>query len=130
MGLDELIDVAEDGVGAAASDLRSTLDPETRGASPRGKHRMSEGGQRGLPQRAPVAGAGDVTSFCGAPVAKIHVELDELDAIGTDRVLRKNEANSENLLRRAARETSSALATSLLQILGPFNYVRRIQFAS
>lgn len=51
--------------------------------------------------------------------------LDQIDEIGVGGVLQESAEKLTRNMQGEARETCSALATSLLQTLGPFNYVSR-----
>lgn len=112
-GLDELIDAAEDNIkgttpkitlslgGAAAT---SVLNPAIK----------SPGNGRSAPS--------DATSRRGLGT-NTELGLDQIDEIGVDGVLREGASALAQNIQREAMENCSALATSLLQTLGPFNYV-------
>ncbi|CAN0136460.1 unnamed protein product [Laminaria digitata] len=57
------------------------------------------------------------------PAAGGELGLDEIDEVGVDGVLRGRSEALAKSMQEESRETCSALATSLLQALGPFNYV-------
>lgn len=115
VGLDELIDAAEDTAGQSNS-RRSTPLPAS-GAAKRpasASLRAVAPGTRGK-QDAPTAARG--------PMADVQLDLDQIDQIGVDGVLREGAEALSRSMKGQARDNCSALATSLLQSLGPFNYV-------
>ncbi|CAN0454447.1 unnamed protein product [Ectocarpus sp. 12 AP-2014] len=57
------------------------------------------------------------------PATDGELGLDKIDEIGVDGVLREDSEALALRMQAESRETCSALATSLLQSLGPFNYV-------
>lgn len=59
------------------------------------------------------------------PATDEELGLDQIDEIGVDGVLRQSSDALALRMQGESRKTCSALATSLLQALGPFNYVRQ-----
>lgn len=59
------------------------------------------------------------------PATDEELGLDQIDEIGVDGVLRQTSDALAMRMKGESRKTCSALATSLLQALGPFNYVRQ-----
>lgn len=57
------------------------------------------------------------------PAADVQLGLDQIDEIGVDGVLQQSAEALARKMKRESRKTCSSLATSLLQTLGPFNYV-------
>ena len=63
------------------------------------------------------------------PAADGELGLDQIDEVGVDSVLQGRSDALTRSMREESRETCSALATSLLQALGPFNYVSQRNFS-
>lgn len=134
VGLDQLIDAAEDKTiqdntnnrdVTATDGLGPRKPPPTVGSpSPRGVVKSTR-----LPAvPSPKGGRGGISSPSGAvrargPAADVELGLDQIDEIGVDGVIRESTDALRRRMKGESRETCSALATSLLQSLGPFNYV-------
>lgn len=59
------------------------------------------------------------------PATDEELGLDQIDEVGVNEVLRQSSDALALRMQGESRKTCSALATSLLQALGPFNYVRQ-----
>lgn len=77
----------------------------------------------GVARASPLPGPQSVTGPPRGPATDGELGLDKIDEIGVDGVLREDSEALELRMQAESRETCSALATSLLQALGPFNYV-------
>lgn len=98
----------------------------------------SGGGQTGATiaisstaKRRPGSGSSATSSSQGASrrglgAKNVDLGLDQIDEIGVGGVLQESAVTLTRNMQGEARETCSALATSLLQTLGPFNYVSMV----
>ena len=108
-----------------------TLPPESAAIT------MSSGGGRtgatiatsSAAKRRPGSGSSATSSSRGGSrrglgTKNVDLGLDQIDEIGVGGVLQESAGALTRNMQGEARETCSALAISLLQTLGPFNYVR------
>lgn len=158
VGLDQLIDAAEDNDNAAYGSDHSKQQQITNGGKggPGGlenarQHHRSKAVVRDapFPSRADVVGKSAkkkhnnllvmpgtasalppprslppiVGSPQRGPATDGELGLDQIDEIGVDGVLQESSDALALRMQGESRETCSALAMSLLQTLGPFNYV-------
>lgn len=116
VALDQLVDAAEDRRPEQDSDRDSTsltLPALATVGTP----------SMGLTiDQSPLSHGGPASSREKA--VSVELGLDQIDEIGLDGVLRESTGTLSRSIQEEARKTCSALATSLLQTLGPFNYVR------
>lgn len=133
VGLDQLIDAAED---KNIQDNNNRDVPTIDGVGPRkppppigSPSSRGEGNSTLLPAvSSSKGGRGGISTPSGAvcargPAADVELGLDQIDEIGVDGVIRESTEALRRSMKGKSRETCSALATSLLQSLGPFNYV-------
>ncbi|CAM9320335.1 unnamed protein product, partial [Hapterophycus canaliculatus] len=141
VGLDQLIDAAEDsydgksGLGGAENERKHCTQPAVRGAP--FPSRSEAGGKIATKKRNHLPVKPGMTSDLPPPRSLPPMDgspsrgpstdgelgLDQIDEVGVDGVLRESSDALTLRLQHESRETCSALATSLLQALGPFNYV-------
>lgn len=139
VGLDQLIDAAEDSNGGSSGSLRAT-DQETAtthqstagGTKDARQHRSKTtkkhplqampGSASARPSPPPLPATGSPPR---GPATDGELGVDLIDEIGVDGVLRRSSDELALRMQGESRETCSSLATSLLQALGPFNYVSR-----
>lgn len=112
-GLDQLIDAAED--SGTDNTSKVTLPPGETAATSMMTPTIKIPGS-GSGARSGAASRRGLGTNSG-------LGLDQMDEIGVDGVLRESAATLAQSMQKEARENCSALATSLLQTLGPFNYV-------
>ncbi|CAM9262946.1 unnamed protein product, partial [Ectocarpus fasciculatus] len=153
VGLDQLIDAAEDSsntsiYGTVQEEPASTTNSPMSGAKNAG-HRSKiavwggvppsaspgDGGQGmtkkskylsampGVARSSPLPGPQSAAGPPRGPATDGELGLDKIDEVGVDGVLREDSEALAQRMQAESRETCSALATSLLQALGPFNYV-------
>lgn len=136
VGLDQLIDAAEDNTDNRSTHRHhqhtagGTKDASQHRTKAKKKHHlpaMPGSATSGLPspRSPPIAG-----SSPRGPATDGELGLDQIDQIGVDGVLRQSSDALALRMQGESRKTCSALATSLLQALGPFNYVSRSQSIS
>lgn len=77
----------------------------------------------GVACASPLPGPQSAADPPRGPANDGELGLDKIDEIGVDGVLREDSEALTLRMQAESRETCSALATSLLQALGPFNYV-------
>lgn len=74
-----------------------------------------------------ISNVSTVSARPTAPREPVSVERllgrDKIDEIGVKEVLRESQEATARKIERDSRETCSEIAKSLLQVLGPFNYV-------
>ncbi|CAM9414363.1 unnamed protein product [Discosporangium mesarthrocarpum] len=126
VGLDEHLAAAEDtentaavgGVGAPPhlSQRGKTSSPVT-GGTPRPQMRTA------IPNGGAGVGVPAGAIHRRGPAADMELGIDLIDEVGVEGVLRKGSEALDVAMKGDSRVTCSALATSLLQTLGPFNYV-------
>lgn len=120
VGLDQIIDAAEDtGELPGANEVKHALTLPLLAAPS-----MKPGELR--PEM--ISGLSAVSARPAAPrepAASVErlLERDQINEIGIKGVLRESAEATERKIERDLRETCSEIATSLLQVLGPFNYV-------
>lgn len=132
VGLDRLIDAAEDSSGGpeqesdsyGGSSVVAAVKFDTREQP---KLTLTKNLMRNHKTRLPAVQGASASSprsacFRELPV-KPRLGLDEIDEIGVDGVLQQGAQVLGRRMQGESKETCSALATSLLQALGPFNYV-------
>lgn len=118
MGLDQLIDAAEGKSGAEQENDKNLGTAST----------IKQGVPTGRSKKRLLAMTGTSRSSqrpadWNGPTADTELGLDKIDVIGVDGVLQESSEELARNMQNEPRETCSALATSLLQALGPFNYV-------
>lgn len=157
VGLDQLIDAAEDSYNSMGGDIYNkqqrtnksgkkahggveTAEQHRSKAAMRGApspFRSGSGGKSATEKQHHLSEMPGMTStlpptrslppIVGAtvrgPATDGELGLDNIDEIGVDGVLRESSDALTLRMEGESRETCSALATSLLQALGPFNYV-------
>ena len=142
VGLDQLIDAAEDDNDGSSSTRRtlqettttghqhvagSTKDASQHRSKTKKKHHlpaMPGSATASVPSPRPPLTAGSPSR---GPATDGELGLDQIDQIGVDGVLRQSSDALRLRMQGESRKTCSALATSLLQALGPFNYVSHSQ---
>lgn len=141
VGLDQLIDAAEDDndsgstrrtrqektITSHENAAGSTKDASQHRSKTKKKHHLpampgSATSSVPSPRSPPKVG-----SPSRGPATDGELGLDQIDQIGVDGVLRQSSDALALRMQGESRKTCSALATSLLQALGPFNYVSHSQ---
>lgn len=141
VGLDQLIDAAEDDDNGCSScsqraDQETAKTPGHQSAAGTTKdarqHRSKtteKHPRQAMPGSASARPSSRPTppSSTGSPprgpATDGELGLDQIDEVGVDGVLRRSSDALALRMQEESRQTCSALATSLLQALGPFNYV-------
>lgn len=130
VALDELVDAAEDLSWAETKDSSYFLSGASAPCPAAGTATNRSKNQQTIPRatistdRVTQQHSGNKLTCCRrGPAADVDLGLDQIDEVGVDGVLRERAATLSRSIQGEARETCAALATSLLQILGPFNYV-------
>lgn len=137
VGLDQLIDAAED--DNESSSTRTTHRENTiashqhmAGSAKDARQHRSQAKKKYHLPAMPGSATSSLPSPRSSPTAGPpprgpatdgKLGLDQIDQIGVDGVLRQSSDALALRMHGESRKTCSALATSLLQALGPFNYV-------
>lgn len=141
VGLDQLIDAAEDDNDSSSSVHRTHQETMITGhqhtagnTKDTSQHRSKTKKKHHLPAM-PGSAASSLPSprspptTCSpprGPATDGELGLDQIDQIGVDGVLRQSSNALALRMQGESRKTCSALAISLLQALGPFNYVSHL----
>jgi len=141
VGLDQLIDAAEDNNGGSSGSLRANQEPATTpdhqsaaGSTKDARTHRSKTVKKQTPQVMPGSASARSSlqpppptagSPLRGPATDGDLGLDQIDEVGVDDVQQSSDALALRM-QAESRETCSALATSLLQALGPFNYVSQL----
>ncbi len=146
VGLDQLIDAAEDDNGGSTYSARADQETATTpghqsaaGGTKDARQHRSKATKKHPPQAMPGSTSArpspqqqpppppppppSTGSPPRGPATDGELGLDEIDEVGVDGVLRQSSEALALRMEGESRQTCSALATSLLQALGPFNYV-------
>lgn len=141
VGLDQLIDAAEDDNDSSSTrrtrqettlishqhTAGGTKDASQHRSKTKKKHHlpaMPGSATSNLPSPRSPSAAGSPPR---GPATDGELGLDQIDQIGVDGMLRQSSDALALRMQGESRKTCSALATSLLQALGPFNYVSHSQ---
>lgn len=141
VGLDHLIDAAEDDNDCTSThrthqETMITINKHTAGGTKdASQHRSMTKKKHHLPAMpgsatsslAPPRSPPPAGSSPRGPATDGELGLDQIDQIGVDGVLRQSSDALALRMQGESRKTCSALAISLLQALGPFNYVSHRQ---
>lgn len=123
VGLEDLIDAAEDHNKEHRGNrtIATILDKDHRRSAASRGISATQKTLKQLPEVPELLNP--MTAGSRGPATDEELGLDLIDEIGVQGVLRKSSEKLARNMLEESRESCSALATSLLQVLGPFNYV-------